>query len=156
MVERLFLAVPRGCLRLVIVVFPDHTHLLFLHELLQLEDESRAPFVLCLSKTCVKRRLLKDQRLVFTTNYRLMQVKSMAKCSKWSILQYFRPSFSYQCLLRSLFCLFLSGRLHRFYCICLKRQCTLHSISTIPLAGNRISKSGRPLDICTTDTNEKQ
>ena len=29
-VERLFLAVPWGCLRLVIVVFPDHTHLLFL------------------------------------------------------------------------------------------------------------------------------
>ena len=32
MVERLFLAVPRGCLRFVIVVFPDHTHLLFLNE----------------------------------------------------------------------------------------------------------------------------
>ena len=31
MVERLFLAVPRGCLRFVIVVFPDHTHLLFLY-----------------------------------------------------------------------------------------------------------------------------
>ena len=30
MVERLFLAVPRGCLRFVIVVFPDHTQLLFL------------------------------------------------------------------------------------------------------------------------------
>ena len=29
MVERLFLAVPRGCLLFVIVVFPDHTHLLF-------------------------------------------------------------------------------------------------------------------------------
>ena len=29
-VGRLFLAVPRGCLRFVIVVFPDHTHLLFL------------------------------------------------------------------------------------------------------------------------------
>ena len=29
MVEQLFLAVPRGCLRFVIVVFPDHTHLLF-------------------------------------------------------------------------------------------------------------------------------
>ena len=29
MVERLFLAMPRGCLRFVIVVFPDHTHLLF-------------------------------------------------------------------------------------------------------------------------------
>ena len=30
MVERLFLAVPRGCLQFVIVVFPDHTYLLFL------------------------------------------------------------------------------------------------------------------------------
>ena len=30
MVERLFLAVPRGCLQFVIVVYPDHTHLLFL------------------------------------------------------------------------------------------------------------------------------
>ena len=30
MVEQLFLTVPRGCLRFVIVVFPDHTHLLFL------------------------------------------------------------------------------------------------------------------------------
>ena len=27
--ERLFLAVPRDCLQFVIVVFPDHTHLLF-------------------------------------------------------------------------------------------------------------------------------
>ena len=27
--ERLVLAVPRGCLQFVIVVFPDHTHLLF-------------------------------------------------------------------------------------------------------------------------------
>ena len=30
MVEWLFPAVPLGCLRFVIVVFPDHTHLLFL------------------------------------------------------------------------------------------------------------------------------
>ena len=29
MVERLFLKVPRGCLRFVIVVFPDHTHLIY-------------------------------------------------------------------------------------------------------------------------------
>ena len=34
MVERLFLTVPRGCLRFVIVVFPDHTHLLFLGKIL--------------------------------------------------------------------------------------------------------------------------
>ena len=33
MVEWLFLAVPWGCLRFVIVVFPDHTHLLFLKKL---------------------------------------------------------------------------------------------------------------------------
>ena len=33
MVERLFLTVPRGCLQFVIVVFPDHTHLLFLSEI---------------------------------------------------------------------------------------------------------------------------
>ena len=31
MVERLFLAVPWGCLQFVIVVFPDHTRLLFLY-----------------------------------------------------------------------------------------------------------------------------
>ena len=29
MVELLFLAVPQSCLRFVVVVFPDHTHLLF-------------------------------------------------------------------------------------------------------------------------------
>ena len=32
MVERLFLAVPWGCMQFVIVVCPDHTHLLFLYE----------------------------------------------------------------------------------------------------------------------------
>ena len=31
MVEELFLTVPRGCLQFVIVIFPDHTHLLFLY-----------------------------------------------------------------------------------------------------------------------------
>ena len=34
MVERLFLTVPRGCLQFVIVVFPDHTHLLFLAQMI--------------------------------------------------------------------------------------------------------------------------
>ena len=33
MVEQLFLAVPRDCLQFVIVVFPDHTHLLFFYVL---------------------------------------------------------------------------------------------------------------------------
>ena len=61
------------------------------------------------SKTCVKRQLYKRPNLVFKTNYRLMQVKVIAECSKESILQYFRPSLSYHLSLRSLFGLFLSG-----------------------------------------------
>ena len=41
------------------------------------------------SKTCVKRPLSKGYKLVFKTNYRIMQVKSIAECSKGSILRYF-------------------------------------------------------------------
>ena len=37
MVEQLFLAVPLGCLQFVIVVFPDHTHLLFLFDAILLQ-----------------------------------------------------------------------------------------------------------------------
>ena len=59
------------------------------------------------SKTCIKNsHPQKVQKFVFKTNYRLMQVKSIAECSKWSILLYFRPSLSYHLSLRSLFCLF--------------------------------------------------
>ena len=39
-----------------------------------------------------------------------MQVKSIAECSKGSILQYVQHSLSYRLSLRALFCLFLSGR----------------------------------------------
>ena len=52
MVERLFLAVPQGCLWFVIVVFPDHTHLLFLTSL---------QFILHVN--CVKRVLKADNIL---------------------------------------------------------------------------------------------
>ena len=45
--------------------------------------------------------------------YHLMQVKSIAECSKGSILQYFRPSLGYHLSLRFLFCLFLSGCLRQ-------------------------------------------
>ena len=48
----------------------------------------------------------KDQKLGFQTDYRLMQVKSIAECSNRSILQYFRPSLSYHLSLRSVFYLF--------------------------------------------------
>ena len=64
------------------------------------------------SKTCFKRSLKKNTKIGF--QYRvLMQVKGIAECSKGSILQYFRPSLSYQFSLRPLFCLFLSGRLRQ-------------------------------------------
>ena len=53
----------------------------------------------------------KNIKLVFKTDYRVMQVKIIAECSK-GILQYFRPSLCYHLSLRSLFCLFLSGRLY--------------------------------------------
>ena len=53
-----------------------------------------------------------DQKLVFKTDYSLMQVKSITECSK-TILQYFRSSLSYHLSLRHLFCLFLSGRLRQ-------------------------------------------
>ena len=48
----------------------------------------------------------KDQKWVFKTNYCLMQVKSIAECSKGNILQYFRPALSFHMALRPLFCLF--------------------------------------------------
>ena len=35
------------------------------------------------------KRKKEDQKLFFKTDYRLMQVKSIAECSKGSILQYF-------------------------------------------------------------------
>ena len=39
MVERLFLAVLRGCLQFVIVVFPDHTHYFFYVHAQQLKNK---------------------------------------------------------------------------------------------------------------------
>ena len=51
-------------------------------------------------KTCLTRPLKKDQELVFKTDYRLLQVGSIAECSL----------LSYHVSLRPLFCPFLSGR----------------------------------------------
>ena len=50
---------------------------------------------LCNSQNSVKpENYSKDRKLVFKTIYRSMQIISIAECSKWSILQYFRPSLS--------------------------------------------------------------
>ena len=49
--------------------------------------------------------------MVYKTEYRLMQVKSIAECSKGSILQYFRPSLSYNFLINKIFVLSIFERL---------------------------------------------
>ena len=61
---------------------------------------------------------------IHVTDYRLMQVKCIAECSKGSILQYFRPSLSYYLSLRFLFCLYLSGRVRQvlLYCDCFYKR----------------------------------
>ena len=50
-VERLFLAVPRGCLWFVIVVFPDHTHLLILDKFIELFPPKQLILTLSMSWT---------------------------------------------------------------------------------------------------------
>ena len=45
--------------------------------------------LLCTVKSVLKGHSEKDRNLVFKTNYHLMQVKSIAECSKGSIMQYF-------------------------------------------------------------------
>ena len=55
MVERLFLAVPQGCLQFVIVVFPDHTHLLFLTDFSLLAETNyqyNYQYLMCRLKWC--------------------------------------------------------------------------------------------------------
>ena len=55
-------------------------------------------------------------KLISKTKYGLMQIKSIAECSKVSILQYFWPVLSYHLSLRSLFCLFWVAAQDKFYC----------------------------------------
>ena len=54
MVERLFLAVPRGCLQFVIVVFPDHTHLLILMQSMYMSLPNQANYknIRAILKSC--------------------------------------------------------------------------------------------------------
>ena len=61
------------------------------------------------SKTCVKRPLSKRPKIGFQDRLSLNAGQKYCR-----ILQYFRPSLSLHLSLRSLFCLFLSGRFN-FY-----------------------------------------
>ena len=62
------------------------------------------------SKTCVKRPLSKGQNWVSRPIIALCRSKVLQNAPKGSILQYVWPSLSYHLSLRSLYCLFLSGR----------------------------------------------
>ena len=92
------------------------------------EESSASSFSLCKTRHTEKPVLSghskRRPKLVSKTNYRLMQVKSIAECSKRSILQYFRPSLSYHLYLSPLFCLFLSGCLRQVL-LCGKRMTVL-------------------------------
>ena len=59
-----------------------------------------------------------------------MQVKSIAECSPWSILQFFRPSLSFHLSLRSVFCLYLSDRLRQVLLYILRVIATTPSPTT--------------------------
>ena len=96
MVERLFLAVPRGCLQFVIVVFPDHTHLLFFSVLkdsltcvprLSYPD-SNVPYVLYTdaSDTCIGACLTQvcegEEKPIYYLSHKL----SRTQC-RWSVVE---------------------------------------------------------------------
>ena len=61
----------------------------------QRSNEANLLSIILYSKTCLKRPLSKRPQIVFKINYRLMNVKSIAKYFKWSILQFFRLSLTY-------------------------------------------------------------
>ena len=72
-----------------------------------------------------------------------MEVKNIAECSKGSILQYFRPSLSYHLSLRSLLCLFLSGRLRQalmctYIYIRVENRCALSYRPSLVLVWKRL------------------
>ena len=53
MVEQLFLAVPWGCLQFVIVVFPDHTHLLFFSVYSKCKNIQLKAWLYVLTENCI-------------------------------------------------------------------------------------------------------
>ena len=71
-------------------------------------------FILILkySKTCLKRPL-KRPKIGFQAGLSLNACQKYRRMLQENILQYFLPSLSYHLSLRSLFCLFLSGRLRQ-------------------------------------------
>ena len=74
------------------------------------------------SKTCVKWPLSKGPKIGFQDQLSLNEGQKY-----WYCLQYFRPSVSYHLSLRSVFCLFLSGRFTQVFTEVFCREC-LHQV----------------------------
>ena len=66
----------------------------------------------------------KDQKIGFQYDYHLMQVKSIAECSKGSILEYFKPSLSYHLSFRPMFCLFFEWSFYTGLTVCTSTNTT--------------------------------
>ena len=79
----------------------------------QREQSNLGPYCLQYSKTCLKHPHSKRPKIGFQDQLSLNAGQKYCRCSKGSILQYFRPSLCYHLSLKYLFCLFLSGRLRQ-------------------------------------------
>ena len=106
--------------------FINWTNLLLIKGLLGRKFQVQCINTAYYSKTCVKRPLSKRQKIDFQDQFLLFAGQKycrMLQGDKTMILMtngsLTKASLSYHLSLRSLFCLFLSGRLHRFYCICM-------------------------------------
>ena len=68
--------------------------------------------------------------MVSKIDYRIMQVKSIAECSKRAFCNTFDLHLATICILKSLFCLFLSGGLRQvsLYLVAAKGQISLHKV----------------------------
>ena len=106
MVERLFLTVPRGCLQFVIVVFPDHTHLLFLRGIRRFFIKKKIELAhslsamrVCSYRACVT--LQQNQFLLATISHKVKFSKDVVLklegiiSHKYFLMLFLQPHFSF-------------------------------------------------------------
>ena len=113
MVERLFLALPWGCLRFVVVVFPDHTHYfgmvsknILLAGLNLLHGVPTSPFVQMRIKTYKCLVCIKDPKLIHALSLRTYQ--NVLFWSKGLIMLLTNVNSCVLCYVCIHICLFLS------------------------------------------------
>ena len=99
MVERLFLAVPRGCLQFVIVVFPDHTHLLFLYPRYEVYRGYIVTFCLfCNMFVCLSVNFFSVKDFSATTWVRILKFGTKLESDELYCVTNKQPHIAYQSL----------------------------------------------------------